>query len=199
MHAVHTSHRNMGTYHAPYNEAKKPDTGPHGLHKILAQNICWRCLMSSCSGEKLTWAFNLQKGTGHTGTYKKLCSGWGPLIGIPGCRRTALHFSRNSCDRDGLRCSLGHLGVYQSMLHCIYQKVQLVPAVSYLEFLGHHQSLLSTTWEAPVCLLLFSSILDLVSGNPLHGWVAFSLVSSCFFLIVPCCWTLRRVHSKCTI
>ena len=53
MHAVHTSHRNTGTYHMPYNEAKKPDTGSHGLHKTLAQNVD-NCLMSRCSGEKFT-------------------------------------------------------------------------------------------------------------------------------------------------
>lgn len=72
MHAVHTSHRNTGTYHMPYNEAKKPDTGPHGLHKTLAQNVD-NCLMSSCLVKNLLEHLIYKRGIGHTGIYKKLC------------------------------------------------------------------------------------------------------------------------------
>ena len=123
-------------------------------------------------------------------------SGWGPLIGIPEVVRKnrftllqkllwpgwAEMFSGPSW------CLLEYVALYLS-------ESQLVPAVkvTWSSWGVIRVFSLSTTWEAPICLLLFSSIpVSLWESSAAARWVAFSLVSPCFFLIVPCCWTLTK-------
>ena len=129
-----------------------------------------------------------KRGIGHTGIYKKLCFRLrSPNRHSRGCEKEQLYTSPETPVTGMGGDVLWAILVFARVCCTVSIRKSACPhGHSYLGILGHHQSLLSTTWEAPICLLLFSSLPVTLS----LGILCCSQVSgfqSCILLLLPHC------------
>ena len=135
-----------------------------------------------------------KRGIGHTGIYKKLCFRLRfPNWHSRGCKKEQLYTSPETPVIGWTEMSSGPSWCLPEYVALYLSESQLVPTVTVTW--GSWDIIrvfsLSITWEVPVCLLLFSSLLVTLSLG-IHCCSQVSGFQSCilFLLVVPCCLTL---------